>query len=58
MHVICVVHCITHQYIHVGGGLIFWHPKGAVIKREIESYWTKKHIEVDTMPIGTTYDKI
>ncbi|MBS3799440.1 MAG: threonine--tRNA ligase [Thioalkalivibrio sp.] len=26
-----------------GGGLVFWHPKGARIRREIEKYWYAMH---------------
>ncbi|WP_018174468.1 MULTISPECIES: threonine--tRNA ligase [unclassified Thioalkalivibrio] len=26
-----------------GGGLVFWHPKGARIRREIEKYWYDMH---------------
>lgn len=29
-----------------GGGLVFWHAKGGVIRRLIEDYWKEKHIEV------------
>ena len=28
-----------------GGGLVFWHPKGATIRHIIEDYWRKSHIE-------------
>ena len=28
-----------------GGGLVFWHPKGATIRYMIEEYWRKSHIE-------------
>jgi threonyl-tRNA synthetase len=28
-----------------GGGLVFWHPKGARIRRVIEDYWRARHIE-------------
>jgi threonyl-tRNA synthetase len=28
-----------------GGGLVFWHPKGAVIRHIIEDSWKKTHIE-------------
>ncbi|MEW6557877.1 MAG: threonine--tRNA ligase [Elusimicrobiota bacterium] len=27
----------------VGAGLIHWHPKGAIIRKIIEDYWTEKH---------------
>ncbi|MDR0800680.1 MAG: threonine--tRNA ligase, partial [Endomicrobium sp.] len=29
----------------VGGGLILWHPKGALLKDIIENYWKKFHLE-------------
>eukprot|EP01034_Spumella_vulgaris_P028237 gene28237-35060_t len=28
-----------------GGGLVFWHPKGSIIRRIIEDYWKQQHIE-------------
>ena len=28
-----------------GGGLVFWHPRGATIRRLIEDYWRNTHIE-------------
>ncbi|MGH1393090.1 MAG: threonine--tRNA ligase [Trichormus sp.] len=28
-----------------GGGLVFWHPKGASIRYIIEDYWRKSHLE-------------
>ncbi len=28
-----------------GPGLVYWHPKGARIRHEIESYWKKRHYE-------------
>ena len=28
-----------------GGGLVFWHPKGARVRKLIEDYWTAAHIE-------------
>jgi threonyl-tRNA synthetase len=31
---------------HAGGGLVFWHPKGAIIRRIIEDYWKNEHIAV------------
>ncbi|RVW95182.1 Threonine--tRNA ligase, chloroplastic/mitochondrial 2 [Vitis vinifera] len=30
-----------------GGGLVFWHPKGAIVRRIIEDSWKKIHIEHD-----------
>lgn len=29
-----------------GGGLVFWHPKGAVVRKLIEDYWRQEHIKV------------
>jgi len=29
----------------IGGGLPVWHPRGAVIRKEIEDFWKKKHEE-------------
>jgi len=28
-----------------GGGLVFWHPKGARIRKLIEDFWNRKHVE-------------
>jgi threonyl-tRNA synthetase len=28
-----------------GGGLVFWHPKGARIRRVLEDYWRDRHVE-------------
>lgn len=28
-----------------GGGLIVWHPKGAIIRKVIEDYWRQRHLE-------------
>ncbi len=36
-----------------GGGLVFWHAKGAVIRRLIEDYWKQKHIEVSFATFST-----
>jgi threonyl-tRNA synthetase len=30
-----------------GGGLVFWHPKGARIRLLIEDYWRKAHLDSD-----------
>ena len=29
-----------------GGGLIFWLPKGALIRKLIEDYWKNTHVKV------------
>ncbi len=28
-----------------GGGLVFWHPKGARIRRVMEDYWRERHVQ-------------
>ncbi|MFM7886963.1 MAG: threonine--tRNA ligase, partial [Pseudanabaena sp.] len=28
-----------------GGGLVFWHPKGAIIRNTIETYWKETHAQ-------------
>lgn len=28
-----------------GGGLVFWHPKGSVIRRQIEDFWKAEHLK-------------
>ena len=28
-----------------GGGLVFWHPKGSIIRRSIEDYWKDQHVK-------------
>ncbi len=28
----------------VGAGLVMWHPKGAIIRHEIESFWREEHL--------------
>jgi threonyl-tRNA synthetase len=30
---------------NIGGGLVLWHPKGAVIRDIIETYWKKTHVD-------------
>jgi len=32
-------------YEEAGPGLIFWHPNGAIIRREIENFWINEHIK-------------
>ena len=31
----------------VGAGIVLWHPKGSMIRHEIESYWKEEHIKND-----------
>jgi threonyl-tRNA synthetase len=28
-----------------GGGLVFWHPKGSAVRRQIEDFWKEEHID-------------
>jgi len=28
-----------------GGGLVFWHPKGAVVRKLVEDYWKEQHLQ-------------
>ncbi len=29
----------------VGAGLVLWHPKGSIVRYEIEKYWTEEHLK-------------
>lgn len=29
----------------LGGGLVIWHPKGAIIRHEIETFWKEEHLK-------------
>ncbi len=31
----------------IGAGLVLWHPKGAMIRHQIESYWKEQHLAYD-----------
>ncbi|MBC7364737.1 MAG: threonine--tRNA ligase [Candidatus Aminicenantes bacterium] len=33
----------THE--ELGGGLVIWHPKGAIIRHEIEAFWKEEHLK-------------
>lgn len=30
---------------HAGGGLVFWHPKGSIVRKIIEDFWKETHID-------------
>ena len=32
-----------------GGGMVFWHPKGSIIRRVIEDYWKDEHVKVQSI---------
>ncbi|MFH0889101.1 MAG: threonine--tRNA ligase [Planctomycetota bacterium] len=33
------------QYDDAGPGLVFWHPKGAIIRKTIEDFWRNEHLK-------------
>jgi len=35
----------THE--EFGPGLIYWHPKGAIVRKEIEDFWRNEHLKRD-----------
>lgn len=39
----------------IGRGLIHWHPKGEIIKSNIISYWTEKHIDNGYLLVSTPH---
>jgi len=38
-----------------GAGLVFWHPKGTIIKRIIEDYWVKEHLAAGYQIVSTPH---
>jgi threonyl-tRNA synthetase len=38
-----------------GAGLVYWHPKGAFIKRSIEEYWIKAHLAAGYQLVSTPH---
>ena len=38
-----------------GAGLVFWHPKGALVRHLIESHWKQKHMEAGYQLIYTPH---
>lgn len=38
-----------------GAGLVYWHPKGAFIKRSIEQYWVKEHLASGYQLVSTPH---
>lgn len=32
-------------YEEAGAGLVFWHPKGAIIRKIVEDYWKEEHLK-------------
>jgi threonyl-tRNA synthetase len=39
----------------VGGGLVLWHPKGAIIRDNIESFWKAEHTKNGYQPVYTPH---
>lgn len=29
----------------IGGGLVLWHPKGAMIRKQVEDFWNEQHVQ-------------
>ena len=42
-------------YEEIGAGLVLWHPKGAIIREEIEDFWKKEHIKRDYKIVRTPH---
>lgn len=38
-----------------GSGLVYWHPKGALVKRLIEEYWLQEHINAGYLIVSTPH---
>jgi len=38
-----------------GGGLVFWHPKGAILRGIIENFWKQTHLEQGYQPVTTPH---
>eukprot|EP00877_Chromochloris_zofingiensis_P001617 jgi/Chrzof1/11456/Cz05g37090.t1 len=40
----CLPPCVVSWTYHSGGGLVFWHPNGGVVRHCIESFWKDLHL--------------
>ncbi len=38
-----------------GAGMVFWHPKGAILKRIVEEYWMNEHIRAGYEIVSTPH---
>lgn len=38
-----------------GGGLVFWHPKGTILKRTVEDYWIAEHLAAGYELVSTPH---
>ncbi len=42
-------------YEEIGAGLVLWHPNGAIIREEMETYWKKEHLKRDYKIVRTPH---
>ncbi len=40
---------------NVGGGLILWHPKGAIVRKVLEDYWRDQHLKAGYQLVYTPH---
>ena len=38
-----------------GSGLVYWHPKGALLKRLVEEYWLQEHVKAGYQIVSTPH---
>ncbi len=38
--------CVCYIVLAAGGGLVFWHPKGAMVRHVVETFWKELHLQV------------
>jgi len=38
-----------------GSGLVYWHPKGALVKRLVEEYWMQEHLKAGYQIVSTPH---
>ncbi|MBN1693789.1 threonine--tRNA ligase [candidate division WOR-3 bacterium] len=42
-------------YDEIGAGLVLWHPNGAIIREEMETFWKKEHLNRDYKIVRTPH---
>ncbi len=42
-------------YEEIGAGLVLWHPNGAIIREEMETFWKKEHLKRDYKLVRTPH---
>lgn len=42
-------------YEEAGPGLVFWHPKGVILRRTIEEYWVSEHLKRGYLVVSTPH---